>query len=276
MVHDRLSSKPSNHRRNRALAAFTAGSRLAPRFPQSQRRGRRRPAAELRAAGSCCRGGSAERRDRDAQRLCAHRARQCRDDHVEESRDRAGHQDHAADADRGGTGRGLEPGAHRTGASPMRPFTGARSPAAAWRRRWNGIRCARSAPPARQMLVAAAARRWKVAASECDTASGAVRHKASGRTLSYGALAAAAAKLPVPDLTASSSRIRRTTRSSAIRSRASTARRWSRASRCSASIRSCRACSMPCSRNARCSAARSSAPISTPSARCRACAMPSW
>jgi len=52
----------------------------------------------------------------------------------------------------------------------------------------------------RQMLVAAAARRWKVAASECVTASGMVRHQASGRTLSYGVLAAAAAKLPVPDL----------------------------------------------------------------------------
>src|ERR1035437_9359914 len=53
---------------------------------------------------------------------------------------------------------------------------------------------------ARQMLVAAAAQRWKVKDSECDTASGVVRHKASGRTLSYGALAAAAAKLTVPNL----------------------------------------------------------------------------
>ena len=53
---------------------------------------------------------------------------------------------------------------------------------------------------ARQMLVAAAAQRWKVAASECETGSGQVRHKSSGRSASYGALAAAAAKLPVPDL----------------------------------------------------------------------------
>jgi isoquinoline 1-oxidoreductase subunit beta len=52
----------------------------------------------------------------------------------------------------------------------------------------------------RQMLVTAAAQRWKVAASECDTASGMVRHQPSGRTLSYGALAAAAAKLSVPNL----------------------------------------------------------------------------
>ena len=53
---------------------------------------------------------------------------------------------------------------------------------------------------ARQMLVAAAAQRWKVDVSECDTASGAVRHKASGRAISYGDLATAATKLPVPDL----------------------------------------------------------------------------
>ena len=63
---------------------------------------------------------------------------------------------------------------------------------------WTPMRKAGAA--ARQMLVAAAARRWKVAVSECDTVSGAVQHKASGRTLSYGALAAAAAKLPVPNL----------------------------------------------------------------------------
>jgi isoquinoline 1-oxidoreductase beta subunit len=53
---------------------------------------------------------------------------------------------------------------------------------------------------ARQMLVTAAAQRWKVAASECETASGHVHHRPSGRTASYGALATAAAKLPVPDL----------------------------------------------------------------------------
>ena len=53
---------------------------------------------------------------------------------------------------------------------------------------------------ARQMLITAAAKTWKVSASECDTVSGEVRHKSSARTLSYGALAAEAAKQPVPDL----------------------------------------------------------------------------
>src|ERR1017187_4353224 len=53
---------------------------------------------------------------------------------------------------------------------------------------------------AREMLVAAAAQRWKVAASECETGPVRVWHKSSGRSASYGAQAAAAAKLPVPDL----------------------------------------------------------------------------
>jgi isoquinoline 1-oxidoreductase beta subunit len=52
----------------------------------------------------------------------------------------------------------------------------------------------------RQMLVMAAAQAWNVKESECETGSGEVRHLASGRKLSYGALATAAAKLPVPDL----------------------------------------------------------------------------
>jgi isoquinoline 1-oxidoreductase subunit beta len=63
---------------------------------------------------------------------------------------------------------------------------------------WNPLRKAGAA--ARQMLVEAAAKRWNVAASECETASGEVRHKPSGRTLTYGAVAADAAQQPVPDL----------------------------------------------------------------------------
>lgn len=63
---------------------------------------------------------------------------------------------------------------------------------------WTPMRKAGAA--ARQMLIAAAAQRWKVKASECDTASGTVRHQPSGRTISYGDLATAATKLPVPNL----------------------------------------------------------------------------
>jgi isoquinoline 1-oxidoreductase subunit beta len=51
---------------------------------------------------------------------------------------------------------------------------------------------------ARELLVGAAAARWKVDRAACHAASGEVVHEASGRRLGFGALAAAAAKLPVP------------------------------------------------------------------------------
>jgi isoquinoline 1-oxidoreductase beta subunit len=51
---------------------------------------------------------------------------------------------------------------------------------------------------ARMMLIQAAAKRWRVPVSECQAAHGEVIHAASGRRLSYGALSAAAAALPVP------------------------------------------------------------------------------
>lgn len=53
---------------------------------------------------------------------------------------------------------------------------------------------------ARAMLVQAAAATAGVAASELTTGQGFVRHAASGRRWSYGDLAYAASKLPVPDL----------------------------------------------------------------------------
>ena len=51
---------------------------------------------------------------------------------------------------------------------------------------------------ARAMLVAAAAQTWGVPAGECTTENGTVIHRASGRHLGYGELAAKAATLPVP------------------------------------------------------------------------------
>jgi len=51
---------------------------------------------------------------------------------------------------------------------------------------------------AREMLVAAAAAKWKVPAAACVTENGQVWHKKSKRKASYGELAAAAAAQPVP------------------------------------------------------------------------------
>ena len=51
---------------------------------------------------------------------------------------------------------------------------------------------------ARTMLVAAAAQSWGVEPASCRAEKGSVHHPATGRTLTYGALAEAAAKLPVP------------------------------------------------------------------------------
>src|SRR6202008_3933050 len=48
---------------------------------------------------------------------------------------------------------------------------------------------------ARERLIAAAAARWNVPASECTAASSVVTHKPSGRSLRFGELAAAAAKI---------------------------------------------------------------------------------
>jgi isoquinoline 1-oxidoreductase beta subunit len=51
---------------------------------------------------------------------------------------------------------------------------------------------------ARLMLVEAAAQQWGVTPDSCTAAAGTVTHAASGRSLGYGALVDAAAKLPVP------------------------------------------------------------------------------
>jgi isoquinoline 1-oxidoreductase subunit beta len=51
---------------------------------------------------------------------------------------------------------------------------------------------------AREMLIAAAAGKWAVPIAECQAAQSVVTHKPSGRTLRYGEVAEAAAKLPPP------------------------------------------------------------------------------
>ena len=51
---------------------------------------------------------------------------------------------------------------------------------------------------AREMLIEAAANEWKVPASEVSAASGVLTHRPSGRTTTYGKVAAAAAKLEPP------------------------------------------------------------------------------
>jgi isoquinoline 1-oxidoreductase subunit beta len=51
---------------------------------------------------------------------------------------------------------------------------------------------------AREMLIQAAANEWKVPASECAAANSVITHKGSGRTTTFGKVAAAAAKLEPP------------------------------------------------------------------------------
>ncbi|OAI09499.1 twin-arginine translocation pathway signal protein [Methylomonas methanica] len=57
----------------------------------------------------------------------------------------------------------------------------------------------RAGAAARQMLEAAAAARWRVPVTEVRAEQNQVLHVPSGKTLGYGELAKAAAKLPVPD-----------------------------------------------------------------------------
>jgi len=52
---------------------------------------------------------------------------------------------------------------------------------------------------AKAMLIQAAAAQWGVPVGECAASESVITHKPSGRTLRYGQVAAAAAKLPVPD-----------------------------------------------------------------------------
>lgn len=58
----------------------------------------------------------------------------------------------------------------------------------------------RAGATARVMLITAAASRWNVATASCRAENGAVVHVPTGRRLGYGSLAAAAARLPVPEI----------------------------------------------------------------------------
>ena len=66
----------------------------------------------------------------------------------------------------------------------------------------NWLEMRRAGAMARLLLVSAAAEAWGVPPSDCTAASGQVIHRATGRSLPYGALVARAAALPVPPLDA--------------------------------------------------------------------------
>ena len=62
---------------------------------------------------------------------------------------------------------------------------------------WEPMR--KAGAQAREMLITAAAQQWNVSPQACKAANSFVLHPASGRKLGYGALATAAAKVPVPE-----------------------------------------------------------------------------
>jgi isoquinoline 1-oxidoreductase beta subunit len=65
-------------------------------------------------------------------------------------------------------------------------------------RAWDQLRQAGAG--AKAMLIAAAAAQWEVDASQITAQDSVLTHAASGRSATYGSLATAAAKMPVPDL----------------------------------------------------------------------------
>src|SRR5512137_1606389 len=60
------------------------------------------------------------------------------------------------------------------------------------------MRLRKAGASARYLLLQAAARQWNVPAEECSTNEGYVIHKSSGKKLSYGELATAAAGIELP------------------------------------------------------------------------------
>jgi isoquinoline 1-oxidoreductase subunit beta len=65
---------------------------------------------------------------------------------------------------------------------------------------WDGYKPLRQAgAQVREVLIAAAARRWSVPTTQCRASSSQVIHISSGRTLSYAVLVEDARRLPIPD-----------------------------------------------------------------------------
>jgi isoquinoline 1-oxidoreductase beta subunit len=62
---------------------------------------------------------------------------------------------------------------------------------------WQPLR--QAGATARMMLVSAAAQRWNVDPASCRAQSGAVLHPPTGKSISYGEIAAEAARMPVPE-----------------------------------------------------------------------------
>ena len=139
-----------------------------------------------------------ERRRIRAQRLPAHQPGRLDPDLLEGPGDRPGHQDGVRDDRRRGARRRLVAGARRTGADRsgrVRPAERGRlalDPAA-----WDQLR--RAGATARAMLVAAAAKEWDVAESECRTEKSSVLHARASASSATASSPTKAAALPVPD-----------------------------------------------------------------------------
>ena len=65
--------------------------------------------------------------------------------------------------------------------------------------RSNYLPLRRAGSQVRWAMIAAAARRWNVPASECSTCKGEVSHTRTGRKLAYGQLVVEAGRIPLPD-----------------------------------------------------------------------------